>query len=134
MTKAAPSLVPWGVDYKSRIPNAALNETFVAAARSAGLDPALPTGPGRASSDFGDVSRLVPAAHLYFRIAKQDAPGHSPEFARAAGSAFAIEQTLRVAEAMAVCGHRFLTEPAFRKEVRAAFRARKQRLTADARR
>lgn len=111
--------------YKSRRPNPALNEAFVSAAGEAGLRPVIPERGGRGSSDFGDVSHVVPGVHVYFGISKKVIAAHSNAFREAAGSKYAQEQMLRAAEALAVVGYRFMTDEGFRRRVSAGFRKRR---------
>ncbi|MCX7591516.1 MAG: M20 family metallopeptidase [Kiritimatiellae bacterium] len=113
-----------GDGYMGRIPNAPLNAAYLEAAAAAGLNPQIPDRSGRASSDFGDVSHVVPGVHVYFGIGRNVLPSHSPEFREAAGSAYGRRQMLRAAEALAVVGYRYFTNAEFRKRVRADFRAK----------
>lgn len=122
MTDTTAEVVAWGESYRTRIPNAPLNEAWMAAATEAGLDPVIPERPPRASSDFGDVSHQVPGVHVYFGIAENELAGHSPEFCAAAGTDFALDRMLGAAEAMAVVGHRYLTDADFRARVSEDFR------------
>jgi amidohydrolase len=108
--------------YKSRIPNTSLNEAYVEAAGSAGLNPVIPERSGRGSSDFGDVSHQLPGAHVYFGIAKEVVACHSIAFREAAASAYARKQMLRAAEALAAVGYRFFADSHFRKQVKADFK------------
>ena len=121
MTGTRLELETGGRGYKSRIPNAPLNDAYVQAAESAGLAPEIPEKSGRGSSDFGDVSHQVPGAHVYFGIGKRVLACHSTEFRKAAGSAYGLDQMVRAAEAAAAVGHRYFTDPEFRRRVRADF-------------
>ncbi|MGM0491501.1 MAG: amidohydrolase [Armatimonadota bacterium] len=117
MTATTAQMEPWGERYKPRIPNAPLNEAWLEATERAGLEPMVPAAPGRASSDFGDVSQQRPAAHVYFGIADEPTPVHSPEFCAAAGTDLAMERMLKAAEALAVAGHSYVTVAQFRERV-----------------
>lgn len=117
MTATKLEIGPVSRGYKSRRPNAALNDAFVAAATRAGLAPEIPEQSGRGSSDFGDVSHLLPGVHVYFGISKKIIPGHSDAFREAAGSTYAQNQMLRAAESLAAVGCRYMTDAAFRKKV-----------------
>ncbi len=121
MTATTPKISCKGFDYKARIPNPELNAAYAAAAAAAGMEVSNREKPGRASSDFGNVSVEVPAAHVYFSIAKTECQVHSLAFRRAAASAYGISQALRAAEAMTVCGWRYFTEKDFRARVQAGF-------------
>ena len=107
--------------YKARIPNAPLNEAYIKAAETAGLNPEIPAQSGRGSSDFGDVSHLVPGAHVYFGIAREVIACHSVDFREAAGTRYARGQMLRAAEALAAAGYQYFVDPDFRKRVKADF-------------
>lgn len=122
MTATTATVEPWGERYKPRIPNARLNEAWLEATERAGLAPIVPDGPGRASSDFGDVSQQRPAAHVYFGIADKPTPVHSPDFCDAAGSELGMQRMLLAAEALAAVGHRYVTDADFREQVDADYR------------
>lgn len=80
---------------------------------------------GRGSTDFGDVSQLVPGANLHFGICAQ--PGtalHTEAFREAAATDFAFEQAMKCAAAMAAVCVRFFTDETFRRSVRDAFEGR----------
>ncbi len=113
-----PSLEP----YRGHRPNKSFNEAFIESARAVGLNPVIPEQSGRGSSDFSNVSYVVPGAHVYFGIAKRQIPAHSIAFCKAAGSDYGLKQMLRAAEAMAQVGYRYLTDNAFRKSVHGDFR------------
>ncbi len=110
-----------GEGYKSRIPNTPLNDAYIKAAGSAGLDPVIPARTGRGSSDFGDVSHEVPGAHVYFGIGKKIIACHSVDFREAAGSTYGRRQMLSAAEAIAAVGYQYFTDPDLRKSVRTDF-------------
>ncbi len=122
MTETVARVEKWGEGYRARVPNAPLNEAWMEASAKAGLDPGPPSKPNRASSDFGDVSQLRPGAHVYFGISEEHIPVHSVAFREAAGSEFGMDRMLRAAEALAVAGHRYISEPAFRERVHDNFR------------
>ncbi len=124
MTDTELEINPWLEPYRARWPNKPLNEAFIDAAGRAGLKPVVPNQPGRGSTDFGDVSQVVPGVHVYFGIAKKEIPGHSIAFLKAAGSAYGRKQMLRTAEAMAKVGYRYFTDAAFRKSVHDDFKER----------
>ncbi len=111
------SLIP----YRARRPNCFLNEAFVEYAGQLGLNPVIPTKSGKGSSDFGDVSQIIPGAHVYFGIAHKPIAGHSDEMREAANSAYGLQQMVRTAEALANVGYRFFTDRQFRESVADAF-------------
>jgi amidohydrolase len=109
--------------YKSGKINRILNEEYFRVAEDLGMNPVMPERGGRASSDFGDVSQVIPGTHVYFGISpKEKPPLHSTKFTEAAKSDYALDAMLKASEAMAQIGYRFCTDPGFRKEVGADFR------------
>lgn len=117
MTGTVPKIKYIDVPYMSRKPNPALNAAYFEATEMLGMKPLKTDKPGRGSSDFGDFSHAVPGIHPYFAITDKTIAGHSVEFARAAGTDFAMRQMLKAAAAMAATGYAFITEKKFRKQV-----------------
>ncbi|MFW6146476.1 MAG: M20 family metallopeptidase [Planctomycetota bacterium] len=112
--------------YKAPWPNGPLNDAWVEAADALKLKPKAEAEPGRGSTDFSDVSQVVPGSHVYFAITrKKDLPSHAPQFATAAASAYGLTQMRRAAEALANVGYRFATDDEFRRDVREAFEAKR---------
>jgi amidohydrolase len=66
---------------------------------------------GPYSTDFGNVSYLMPAATGSFAISRTPIPGHSPEVVAAASSEYGYQQMLRVSKAMALTALDLFTEP-----------------------
>lgn len=76
------------------------------------------TGAG-ASTDFGNVTYTVPAAHPHFSIpATEGKANHTPEFTERCRSPKAHELTYEFAGGMAVTAARFLTDDEFAKEAK----------------
>ena len=126
MTDTRPTIKQWLLPYKATRPNAPLNESYFQAASAAGLNPQNTLALGRGSTDFGDVSQIMPGVHVSFGIL-QEGKGiaiHSHEFARAAASSFALESMLRMVEVLSMMGIRYMADAAFRKQVHADFKAR----------
>jgi hypothetical protein len=72
-------------------------------------------GRGMYSSDFGNVSEVVPAVTGGFAISHEPIPGHSPQVVAASDSAFGQEQMLTAATAMALTALEVLTSPELRE-------------------
>lgn len=126
MTGARAELEFSDVAYRSCRPNRFFNEAFIDYAGKLGLKPVIPKHPDRGSLDFGNVSRLVPGAHVYFGIAKREIAAHSVAFRQAAASEYALRQMLGAAEALANIGYRFFTDADFRNNVMRDFHARRK--------
>ncbi len=103
--------------YKSSVYCKALNEEFLNSAAKAGLAPERHSKGGRGSSDFGDVSHVIPAANFHFDITGKACPLHSLEFKEFASTEAAFGTTMKMALAMASIGLRFFTDESFRKQL-----------------
>jgi len=119
-----PCEVKYGEEgYKAGKVNKPLNEEYFKIAKELGMEPGTSEKSGRASSDFGDVSQIIPGTHVYFGISpKESIPLHSAKFAEAAKSQIALNSMLNAAKAIAQVGYRFLTDFKFRDEVKADFK------------
>jgi amidohydrolase len=122
MTGCKPHVDHDPMAYKALRANMPLCEAYVAAANRIGFKARMPDGPGRGSSDFGDVSHELPGAHVGFAITRRKTPGHSIAFRKAACSDYALKQMLRAAEALALVGGRFFAEPEFQGQIAEEFR------------
>jgi len=121
MTATEAEIIEESTPYQAGRINSLLNSEYFSIAQRLGMEPVIGE-PGRASSDFGDVANVLPAAHVYFGICRERIPGHSPEFARAANEDFAHQRMLLAAEALALLGWRFCSDAAFGGDVTAEFR------------
>jgi amidohydrolase len=79
------------------------------------------------STDFGDVSWVVPGIHGYISIGNEGLVGHTPEFAMAAGSAEGHEAVIRSAKAMAMTAVDIFSDKKFAAKVRSEFEAHKSK-------
>jgi len=77
----------------------------------------------RGSTDFANVSQLLPALEITCKIAPEGTPWHSEASARAAVSNEAKEALLMVSEALARVASRLLSDPDFAEKVREDFRS-----------
>ena len=66
---------------------------------------------GTYSTDFGNVSYLIPSVTGSFAISHEPIPGHSQQGVDASASPFGHEQLLKVSTAMALTALDLLTEP-----------------------
>ncbi len=117
MTATEATIEPWLEPYKARWPNTTLNRLYLESAERCVLHPEIPEQPGRGSSDFGDVSQQAPGVHVYFGISRKTIAGHSPDFRKAAGSSYGIQQMLKAAQAMALVGYRYFSEETVQQSV-----------------
>ena len=121
MTGAKVEIVQPSKPYRSRKPNAPMNEQYLADMAELGADPVRGTVVNMGSSDFGNFSQELPGIHGYFGIADRQIPGHSVEMAEAAKSDLGLDSALRAAAAMANIALEFMTDEKFRAEVKADF-------------
>jgi len=73
------------------------------------------------STDFGNVSRVVPAAAPTFKIAPLGTASHHKDFADAAGSAEGDAAVVSAAKVLAMVGLRLAVEPETLRAVKAEF-------------
>jgi amidohydrolase len=105
-----------GDAYADMRPSYVLGERFLANMSELGME-IKPRNEGRGmySSDFGNVSEVVPAVTGGFAISHEPIPGHSPQVVAASDSAFGQEQMLTAATAMALTALEVLTSPELRE-------------------
>lgn len=81
----------------------------------------LPVTNGFGSSDFGNLSRRVPALHGYFRITNRSARPHTPEFAAACRRPAALRGMVKAAKALALTAFDLLHDRRLLSQVRQDF-------------
>ena len=115
----------WGTNsYKGMVFNPALNAELPAIWKElTDEEIAMTTGTeGKASSDTGNVSYLVPCAQYHFGVTGgKVVPLHTPEFCAEAGTEYAFEQSLKIGQAMALVAEKYFKDPSFRLQVRKDF-------------
>jgi amidohydrolase len=112
MTGTTCSLRKGCPDYRSGKPDKELNDAFFKAAEAIGMNPVRGEGVWKASTDFGDVSQVLPGTHVSFNVFENPdsaAALHTIKFAEIAKSDYAISQALKVGAAMAMVGYDFIT-------------------------
>ena len=124
MTDTKYQIKPSRITYKCSVLNKPLNDEFFNVAEEAGLTPEYQLGGGRGSTDFGNVSQIIPGASFFFAIAKAPCPLHSIDFEKAAGTAKAFNQAFKTGQAMAAIGLKFMKDKNFRDEVNKDFKKR----------
>jgi amidohydrolase len=100
--------------YEDQLSNAVLAERLAASFAEVGrpMPTGQPTREGMGSTDFGNVSRRVPAFCPYVKIADDGVQPHTVEFEHAAASAAAHKMILDSAKAMAMATIDLLSDPA----------------------
>ncbi len=117
--------------YEPCLINPPLNEAYADYLESRGEKVRRAKGTeGRASTDFGNVSRIMPGANLHFGICREaGTPLHCEAFREAAGTDYAFEQAMICGEAMAHIAVRYFTDVTFRQEVHRAWDQKKNRIS-----
>lgn len=102
---------PFPTYYDER-PSYVVGKRYRAHMREVGMEP-TPEGKQRGpySTDFGNVSYLMPAVTGSFAISRTPIPGHSPQVVAAACSEYGYEQMLKVSQAMTLTALDLFTEP-----------------------
>ena len=81
----------------------------------------LPPRDGFGSSDFGNISRAMPALHGYFRVSENEVRAHSTPFAEASKSQMALSAMVSGAKALSAAALSFVRNAKFREKARAEF-------------
>ena len=113
-----------GVQTTERYPNKAMDETLKSHAADYGITMQYPEPNEQVgSSDFGNVSMVVPGIHGYLSIAADGGHigGHTPEMVAAACSPFADKTAIIGAKCLAMTGYDILTKPELQKEIAEEF-------------
>jgi amidohydrolase len=99
--------------YVDKRPSYVLGRRFHEHMAAAGIDMShAPKGRTMASTDFGNVSHVMPAVTGYFAISHEPIPGHSQQVLDASGSEYGYDQFIKVSTAMAWTALDYLTEQA----------------------
>lgn len=72
-----------------------------------------------ASTDFGNVSQVVPADYIGFPVSTEPVPGHSHHMREASATDFAHDAAMATAEMLATVAVRIATDPKVRASLRA---------------
>ena len=114
MTGAELKIVPEQPMYENVIPNVALSVSALANADAAGLK-VVGSFPGEnvagGSTDFGNVSQVMPSYYTKFAVGTEPVPAHSLAMAAAAKTAFAQDVAISVAKALALTACDILSDP-----------------------
>ncbi len=93
-------------------PSYVIGEVYNRNMAEAGLDLSnAREGRGMHSTDFGNVSYVVPSVTGSFAIAHEPIPGHSQEVLEASGSEFGYDQFIKVSTAMTLTALDLMTDP-----------------------
>ncbi|NXR34841.1 P20D2 protein, partial [Zosterops hypoxanthus] len=111
-------------DYYNVLPNKSLQKIYKENGKKLGIDfiseDAILNGLS-GSTDFGNVTFVVPGIHPYFYIGS-DALNHTEQYTEAAGSQMAQFYALRTAKALAMTALDVIFKPGLLEEVRKDFR------------
>lgn len=127
ITGAHLEILPAHPTYENVRPNAVLAKTARANAEMIGMPiDATPQGwnGGGASTDFGNVSQVIPAYYLRFAVSQEPVPGHSIPMAEAAKSALAHDNAIATAKVLALTACDLLANPELVAAARTDFAAR----------
>lgn len=98
-------------------PSYVLGRRYLENMREVGLDVSKNReGRGMHSTDFGNVSYVVPSVTGSFAISHDPIPGHSQQVVEASGSPFGYDQFIKVSTAMALTALDILTSPTLKDD------------------
>ena len=114
--------------YENVRPNVALAQAVGANARALGIRLDEPPAGGRAgsgaSTDFGNVSQVMPAFELRYAVSKEPVAAHTREMRDAAVTDLALANALSVAKALSLTAGDLLRDAALVEAARSEFAAR----------
>ena len=126
MTGARLEVSPAHPLYQNVRPSSALAKAVKANAETVGmnLDPPKPGGGSGGSTDFGNVSQVIPSFALRFAISEEPVPGHSLAMTEASKTDLAQANAVAAAKALALTACDVLANPELLEAARQEFRAR----------
>ena len=126
MTGARLEILPAHPMYQNVRPSAALARSIKSNAQIIGmkLDEPVAGGGSGASTDFGNVSQVVPSFALRFAVSETPVPGHSLAMTEAAKTDLAQDSAIATAKALALTACDLLADPTLLTEARKEFEAR----------
>ena len=127
MSGATLEIEPYYPFYENVLPNGVLAENFRANAATVGMRIDAPIGGRRgsgASTDFGNVSQVVPSLELRYAVSENPVPSHSRQMCDTAITGTALSNALNVAKVLSLTASDLLTDPARLKAAQAEFTQR----------
>ena len=127
MTGARLKVVPEQPMYENVIPNAVLSSSALANADVAGLalvESLSGESVGGGSTDFGNVSQVMPSYYTRFAVGTEPVPAHSLAMAEAAKTEFAQNVAITVAKVLALTACDILSDPNLLAAAREEFAVR----------
>ena len=104
--------------YFDMLPNYSIGQRYSQNMREMGLQLSnVRKGRSFHSTDFGNVSHMVPAVTGVFAISKTPIPGHSQEVVDCSGSKYGYDQFIKVSKAMALTAFDMLYDEEFMEQV-----------------
>ena len=110
--------------YDERWPNRTIGDVMIEHFGRVGIAMPPEPAPSGGSTDFGNVSKVVPAANAYPAIGPQNVAGHSREFAVCSASAEGNRVLLQSAQAMAGTAYDLMTKPELLAKAKEEYSAR----------
>ena len=110
--------------YENVQPNVTLAQAVAANAQALGfrLDEPMPGRPGSgASTDFGNVSQVMPAYELRYAVSETPVPSHTRQMCETAATEFALSNALTVAKALSMTAADLLRDAALVEAAKAEF-------------
>lgn len=115
--------------YDERWPNMALGDAFRRHLERVGVTTPPGPEPSGGSTDFGNVSKTVPASNAYVSIGPKNVASHSREFAACAASEAGHVALINSAKAMAGLAAELVTDPSLLSKAKAEFEGRSRSAT-----
>jgi metal-dependent amidase/aminoacylase/carboxypeptidase family protein len=124
MSGAQLELEPYYPLYENVLPNGVLAEAFRTNAGAVGmrLDEPIPGRRGSgASTDFGNISQILPAFELRYAVSRDPVPSHSRQMCETAITEMALSSAIDVAKILSLTANDILRDAVLLKQAQAEF-------------
>ncbi len=121
MTDTVSKVVKQPNAYLPEVVNKPLNRYFTSHAAEFGLEVAEENPQGLISSDFGNVSSILPGANWFIKVTKDNSALHTEAFKQAVCTDYAFDQTMKIAAIMASTAIETLENSNFLQQIKEAF-------------
>ena len=120
--------IQYGERFESKVPARKLNQVIMANAELVNAPTIRPSREKTGSTDFGNVTFLVPGTCLRIAFVDEGTPSHSQAFIDAGKSQAAHDAIVCAAKIIAMSAYDLISTPSLAEEVKAEFLQNKKQM------